>query len=388
MRLLSILPFSPPAADPGGAELQMHSLHAGLRRRGVEVHVLADAAQVGEGVRQVDGVCVWGVAMPALTSSPFRPGNVRAWLQAARMPRFARARVGRVDLVQATPLRQPALWAHAIARDQRVPWVARMAGSGAAGDLAFMRAHWLTRRALPRVLASAAAVVAVDEATAEEACSAGVDDDRLVRIASGLTVSGVPDPEEAARLRPGGPILFVGRLAPEKRVATLVRAYARLPREDAADLPRLEIVGGGNLAAVEEEAGALLATGAVVLHGRRRPEPFLSAARCFVNPSHSEGMPNSVLEACAFGAPPILSDIPVHRRIAAATGMEDFLFPAGDDEALAAAIRRFVQLDPAREAALRARAAAYGQGFTAEARDAAYVALYERVLASRPAGGG
>jgi glycosyltransferase involved in cell wall biosynthesis len=386
VRVLSILPFSPPSPELGGAELQMHSLHRGLRERGVDVQVLADAALVGEGRREHDGVSVWGVPLPALTASPLRPGNARLWLRRRALLRFVERNLGKVDLVQATPLRQPALWAADIARASEAPWVVRMACSGTHGDARFMRSHWQTRRRLPALLRSAAALVVLDAATAEEAAALGADRERIVRIPNGLDVAKLPDAERAAEPPANGSIAFVGRLAPQKRVATLVGAYAELvlsaEGEDAL-LPPLELAGGGDVDGVREMARARGVMGRVTLPGHVDPGPLLARARCFVNPSESEGLPNAVLEACAHGVPPVLSDIPVHREIATAAGTADLLFPVGDERALAASLGRFLALPPERERELRRRACAYGRGFTARARDDAYLALYERVLRER-----
>ena len=70
MRILSILPFSPPSIAVGGAELQMHSLHKRLVARGVDVHVLADISVVGKPFQVFEGVNVWGVSFPVLTAHP------------------------------------------------------------------------------------------------------------------------------------------------------------------------------------------------------------------------------------------------------------------------------------------------------------------------------
>lgn len=80
MRILSILPFSPPSRSFGGAERQMHSLHRGLKAKGVDVQVLAGISAVEQRYQVFEGIPVWGVSFPVLTSSPFRPGNLKFWL--------------------------------------------------------------------------------------------------------------------------------------------------------------------------------------------------------------------------------------------------------------------------------------------------------------------
>ena len=48
MKILSILPFSPPSSLIGGAERQIYSMHKGLRARGIDLHVLAEISNVGK----------------------------------------------------------------------------------------------------------------------------------------------------------------------------------------------------------------------------------------------------------------------------------------------------------------------------------------------------
>src|SRR4051812_39836229 len=134
----------------------MHALHRGLRARGVDVRVLADAAMVGAGRREADGVPVWGLPLPVLTGSRWRPGTLRGWRRLGAMRRALAREIGPPALIQATPMRQPALWAHALSRRLGVPWVGRVACSGSFGDLAFMRAHAEARRRLPALARSVA----------------------------------------------------------------------------------------------------------------------------------------------------------------------------------------------------------------------------------------
>jgi glycosyltransferase involved in cell wall biosynthesis len=66
-----------------------------------------------------------------------------------------------------------------------------------------------------------------------------------------------------------------------------------------------------------------------------------NAMDVFVLPSHREGFSRSGMEAAATGLPMVLSDIRGCREIAA-DGEEGLLVPAGDADALAAAVERLV----------------------------------------------
>jgi glycosyltransferase involved in cell wall biosynthesis len=104
--------------------------------------------------------------------------------------------------------------------------------------------------------------------------------------------------------------LFVGRLAPEKGVDTLLAAFARLHkvRADA----RLRIVGSGLLRDdLERQAEALGVAPAVEFTGSLTGEALLAAYRrasCLVLPSRSEPWGLVVNEALAQGCPAIASD--------------------------------------------------------------------------------
>ncbi len=106
----------------------------------------------------------------------------------------------------------------------------------------------------------------------------------------------------------------------------------------------------------------------------------LPTASCLVNPSESEGLPNAVLEALAVGVPVVLSDIPIHREIAAAVGMENFLFPVGDSKALAQALIHFYSLPLHERRQFGKRCREYAQRFSTTARDEAYLRLYQDLV--------
>jgi glycosyltransferase involved in cell wall biosynthesis len=103
--------------------------------------------------------------------------------------------------------------------------------------------------------------------------------------------------------------LFVGRLAPEKNVSTLLRAHARY-LESGGSWP-LVIVGGGPLSEqLHEQAKGQIQNGMVVFAGHKNihelPE-FYAFAGCFVLPSTREPWGLVVNEAMASGLPVIVS---------------------------------------------------------------------------------
>lgn len=384
MRVLSILPFSPPARSVGGAERQMHSLHQGLLARGVQVDVLADIEEVGQVHQVFDGVTVWGARFPVLTSHPLRPGNAKLWRDWLALRRFVQSRLPRPELIQVTTFRQPALVGHLLAGVLQVPWVARLACSGSHGDFRFCDGNWLSRWQLPALVKSVSTVVALDKQTRQEALDRGVPENRVVIIRNGLVFKRPLHVRPAAPLN-GAPlrVLFLGRLAAQKRLSTLIHAWQQAVGPTST--LELQLAGDG------EERGALealvealgISSNVNFLGQLDDPQTTLEQAQLFVNPSESEGLPNAVLEAAACGVPLVLSDIPIHREIAEAVGMADYLFAVGDAQALAVAIRKFIGLHPAARAQLSQRCAAFGQRFLPQNRDSAYLHLYRKLLESR-----
>jgi glycosyltransferase involved in cell wall biosynthesis len=106
------------------------------------------------------------------------------------------------------------------------------------------------------------------------------------------------------RQGPGEYFLYLGRLAPEKGVDTLVRAWEVVPNE----VP-LVVVGDGP----EAEALRGLAPAHVEFRGQIPAEevaPVLAQARALMVPSRwYEAAPRSIIEAYATGVPVIASDI-------------------------------------------------------------------------------
>lgn len=386
MRILSIVPFSPPSPEFGGAERQMHSLHKGLLARGVEVHVLADIRQVVHEYQEVEGIPVWGVPFPVLTAHPLRPGNIRLWSAWRTIRRVVLERIPRPDLIQVTTFRQPAMVGYWLARVLHMPWIVRLACSGKHGDLTFAVGNWLSRRQFPRMIETVSRIIALDENTREEAIAHGAVPDQVQIIRNGLVFRRPPSGNGKRYGEHPLPILFLGRLAQQKRVDSLLEAVQR-GRDLFNQKQTLMVAGSGKLKnTLEDYASRLGISGRCEFLGAvTSPEDVLEQAGCFINPSESEGLPNAVLEAAACGLPLILSDIPVHRRIAEAVGMTEYLFPVGDANTLAERLNRFTNLKDAEKERLSRRCASFGRGFAPEIRDEAYFDLYHQVLAERKA---
>ena len=389
MRVLSVLQFSPPSKVCGGAERQMHSIHKGLVSGGIEVQVLADISYVGLPYQVFEGIPIWGVRFPILPRSLLRPSMIQSWIRLKKILQLVKAKMGHIDLIQVTPLRESTMWGFWLSRHLQAPWLGRIACSGSYGDFGYM-AKYMSRNVLvkwviPTLLRSCSTAIALDQETYREALQNGLERDRIVIIPNAVVLEEIPSREKAERIPEDGILLFLGRIAFQKRIADLINAYARCKQSiltgHRENVPILNIVGGGNVDELKNLVASIGIGESVRFHGySEHVEIFLQKAIAMVNASEIEGMPNSVLEACSYGVPSILSDIPIHREIANQTGMVEFLFPVGDVKALSEKIGNYLSIKREDMIQKRIQCYEYVQGFTRENRDSAYLNLYTQII--------
>jgi glycosyltransferase involved in cell wall biosynthesis len=152
-------------------------------------------------------------------------------------------------------------------------------------------------------------------------------------------------------------VLAAGRLAPQKDVPTLLKAFARVRAVREA---RLMILGEGKeRVRLESLARKLNVAGDVDFPGYvTNPLPYMARAAVFVLSSAWEGLPAVLIEALACGCPVVSTDCPSGPAEILEHGQYGTLVPVGDDGALASAILSALTLPPDRER-LRARAAMF-----------------------------
>lgn len=124
-------------------------------------------------------------------------------------------------------------------------------------------------------------------------------------------------------------IIFVGRLIYGKGVQDLIDACNGL--WNTADF-KLVIVGDGNYRPELEEKVRLSLSNSVEFTGevpRFKVFELLRVSDIFVNPSYSEGLPTTVLEAASVGLPIIATDVGGTREIVT-HGVSGLLYRPGD----------------------------------------------------------
>lgn len=176
----------------------------------------------------------------------------------------------------------------------------------------------------------------------EQHRAAGLPADRLVHV---------PNFIQVRRYEPSfehkGYLLYVGRLSREKGVGVLVRAAAHF------DMP-VHVAGDGPMRGELEALAKEAAPGRVHFHGfvdGERLHSLFQGAWASVVPSlWYENQPISILESFAYGVPVLASRLGALPELVEedVTGR---LFPPGDAEALAGAVRR-LQAEPERRRAM------------------------------------
>jgi glycogen(starch) synthase len=189
---------------------------------------------------------------------------------------------------------------------------------------------------------STEAVLAITPRLFRLLVSEGVEKDRVHLIPPGVNPSLFDGPFEDPFVGVGKPrVLFVGRLAPQKGVRTLVAAAGLLEDESA----QVILVGDGpERSALEREAERLGAGDRLHFVGfvaHDRLPPALAHADLLALPSLYEELGTVLLEAMQAGLPVVASKTGGIPDVIE-DGVNGMLVPPGDPEALARAIDRLL----------------------------------------------
>ncbi|MDO8147985.1 glycosyltransferase [Isoptericola sp. b515] len=176
--------------------------------------------------------------------------------------------------------------------------------------------------------------------------------------------------------------VMLASLNGRKRVAHGMRAVQKATRSTGLDVT-LDVYGDGpNRARLESMAADIPG---VTLHGFvRGAATRLQDASFLLLTSRAEGLPLVFAEAMARGCVPIAYDIRYGPADIITDGVDGFLVPDGDVEALAAAVERFVTLDGESVRAMRAAAVATAQGYASAAVVARWADVFADVTRRRP----
>jgi glycosyltransferase involved in cell wall biosynthesis len=208
------------------------------------------------------------------------------------------------------------------------------------------------------------AIIAVSQGTADDiARLSGIGPERIFTIYNPVVaptlVRRMKEHLEHPWFTPGNlpVVLAVGRLAPQKDIPTLLKAFARVRAVREA---QLMILGEGKERDhLESLARKLNIADNVDFPGYvTNPLPYMARAAVFVLSSAWEGLPGVLIEALACGCPVVSTDCPSGPAEILEHGQYGLLVPVGDDRALANAILSVLTTPPDREP-LRERAAMF-----------------------------
>ena len=189
-------------------------------------------------------------------------------------------------------------------------------------------------------------IIAVSEGVKQDMCELGGLSDEQIRVIYNPTALGVPSHRESlvTRDRLWGVgfdqhILSVGTLKAQKDHATLIKAFALLPRSLNA---KLTILGEGSLRAELEALVVQLGLqGRVAMPGFAvDPYPWFRSADVFVLSSRWEGFGNVIVEALECGLPVVSTDCLSGPAEILENGRYGKLVPIQNPNALASAIHQ------------------------------------------------
>ena len=204
--------------------------------------------------------------------------------------------------------------------------------------------------------------------------------DRIIHIYNGACPA---DLRAVPRTKRGFTLLYVGRLAPLKDHATLLRAVA-LTRSHHPDV-QLWIVGDGPLQLSLQKLTYELGLKDSVTFFGEQPDvsPFMLAADLFVSSSVTEGLPVSLLEAMSVGLPAVVTDVggmgEIARLSAAVT-----LVPSSDPQGMAAALSDAMARRQELPKLGQLASFCYQQYFRPERMLDDYMSLYNRCVSHHP----
>lgn len=188
------------------------------------------------------------------------------------------------------------------------------------------RFYWLLRRISYRF----ADVVTSNSSLPESTCRKHFGVSRAAVIPNVIGPVSPLSPSQAREKR----LVFVGRLVPQKDVATLLRFMHLLIGTDPGWF--LDIVGDGSeRGTLERQSFILGLTNNVVFHGfQAEPSVIVEKGSLLIQPSLHEGTPNSVLEAMALGIPCVVSDSSPGPRHLVERVAPELVFRTGDESSL------------------------------------------------------
>ena len=373
----------------GGSEIEAQRVCRVLRERGHRVLVLCAAHP--EMPDACDWVDPYGTPVRILGRRKSGPWLDRAFALAVAAELW-RLR-GRIDVVYFLMQGLHLATGLPLCRLLGLPVVMKISGSGI---IEFMQRSFLGRLELKWLNRWARRVMVLNVGIEQEAVQAGIDKRKLFWMPNPVHVEEFAPATEPVRrqlrldfdLALEVPVLvYVGRLAPEKELRSLLEAFALL-RETCPEAQLVLVGDGPERAMLEGEAGRLGLREAVRFAGRQpmdRVRQYLKLADVFVLVSRLEGFPCSLIEAMSTGLASVVSRIPANRQLVE-DGVHGWSGAVGDANELAAAMRRLIENPESREKMGQAARQRILDHYSAEKIAERYEELFALATAARTRG--
>ena len=351
----------------GGAELVLDRLAVSLRESGQRVVVLApkmkDAHDDADSVYDISRYC--------------KPLSKRRGVRLILPRLIALHMQHRFDIIHCHAAYPQAYVAATFKRWFRIPFVVRPHGTDVLpGER--IRSHRKVEKRMQTALSCADAIIAQGMFLKEVILGLGVDEKRVRTIHNGVDIEAFANGSRFDHPRPY--ILGLGNLMPHKGFDVLLRAYALLERPSVD----LIIAGTGReqskLVSLANQLGIasrVRFTGQI--EGKQKVDLYRSS-ELFICPSRREPFANVILEAMASGLPIVAADVGGNRELVC-HGEHGFLFPAGDEAALAATLSQALA-DPAALARFRQATARRIRDFEWSVIAQEYLRLYREITSA------
>jgi glycosyltransferase involved in cell wall biosynthesis len=237
------------------------------------------------------------------------------------------------------------------------------------------------------------AVVCVSHGQAAKVCRAGVAEQQLVVIHNAIRTARfdktptAEDRDELLRVFPTPPRFLLGaagRLSPEKGFDVLVEAARQLRDSYQRVGFGVLLFGEGSLRAELQKQidDCGLASNFILAGFTNELDRWMPHFDLFVQSSHTEGLPNVLLEAAAAGVPVVATDVGGTSEVVA-DGETGQLVPADDSAELASVIDDLLSSEAMRATMARNAPRHVGEHFTFAAQADAYRELLATLVSRR-----
>jgi glycosyltransferase involved in cell wall biosynthesis len=335
----------------GGSEIEAQRVCVELTKRGHRVQVLCAGGDPMPPVRRwIDPM---GIPVRLFGARWQEPWRNRAFALGVAWTMLRERR--KYDLVYFLMPGLHLAFGVVMARLLGKPGVMKVGGSGI---LPVMAQSWLGRRELNWLRRWAHRILILNDGMVQEGLQVGFEREQLMWMPNPVdTDEFAPcNPEERARLRAklGIPsaaqvLIYVGRLAPEKALDSLIEGFAIAAPKVRDSI--LVLVGDGPMRRTLEELAQKLAPERIRFAGRQSGKEVLEWLRVsdvFGLVSINEGFPCALVEAMSAGLASVVSDIPANTQLIE-QGVHGQVAKLGDRASIGACIAELLANPKSRE---------------------------------------